>query len=149
MSWYCLSLWFYFLWACKYIQCTDLACHARFHASRIASESFPRLGRVHISVPVLWSSTSSLFRYVVYVIEAPSCSLNNVHTVQLHHVCRLASYLDVISDLCNQLASIKRLFLYHVVVCCQETWSLGWQCKVNRLLWAGVPQRLVSEPRWV
>ena len=86
------------------------------------------------------------FRYVVlplprsFVWSRPQpCSLNNVHTVQQHRVCRLASNLDVISDLCTTLVSIKRLFLYHVVVYCQKTRSLGWQCRVNRLLWAGVP----------
>ena len=63
------------------------------------------------------------FRYIVLPLprsfgwsRPQPCSLNNVHTVQQHHVCHLASNLDVMSDLCNPLASIKRLFLCHVVV---------------------------------
>ena len=82
-------------------QCTDLACHARFQESRIGSECVPCLDRGHVGIIVLWSSASSLFRYrVVVVFEAPSCSLNNVHIVQPHRVCHLASLLDVISNLC-------------------------------------------------
>ena len=58
----------------------------------------PCLDRVHIGVPVLWSPATSLFRCCVdVVLEAPLCSLNNVHIVQPHQVCRLASLLDVMS----------------------------------------------------
>ena len=57
-----------------------------------------------------------LFRCrVVVMIEAPLCSLNNVHIVQPHRVCRLASLLDVISNYVP-LVSIKRLF--SVPSCC-------------------------------
>ena len=76
----------------------------------------PCLDRVHISIPVLWTPASSLFRCrVVVVIEAPLCSLNNVHIVQPHRECRLASQLDVISNYVP-LVSIKRLF--SVPRCC-------------------------------
>ena len=58
----------------------------------------PYLYRVHIGVPMLWGPASSLFRCRVDVmLEAPLCSLNNVHIVQPHRVCRLASLLDVMS----------------------------------------------------
>ena len=47
---------------------------------------------------MLWSPASSSFRCrVVVVIEAPLCSLNNVHIVQPHRVCCLASQFDVMS----------------------------------------------------
>ena len=56
------------------------------------------LDRVHIGVPMLWSPATSSFRCCVdVVLEAPLCSLNNVHIVQPHRVCRLASLLDVMS----------------------------------------------------
>ena len=58
----------------------------------------PCLHRVHIGVPMLWSPATSLFRCRVdVVLEALLCSLNNVHIVQPHRVCRLASQLDVMS----------------------------------------------------
>ena len=116
MSWYCLSLCLCLLWACKYIQCTDLACHARFQESFIGSKCCPSLHRVHIGVPMPWSPDSSSFRCrVVAVIETPLCSLNNVNIVQPHRVCRLASLLDVTSNYIP-LVSIKRLF--SVPKCC-------------------------------
>ena len=47
---------------------------------------------------MLWSPATSLFRCRVdVVLEAPLCSLNNVHIVQPHRVCLLASPLDVMS----------------------------------------------------
>ena len=54
--------------------------------------------RVHIGVPVLWSPATPLICYCVDVeLEALLCSLNNVHIVQPHRVCLLASPLDVMS----------------------------------------------------
>ena len=55
----------------KYIQCTDLACHARFQESFVGSECCPSLDRVHIGVPVLWSPASSSFHCrIVFMIDA-------------------------------------------------------------------------------
>ena len=60
---------------CKYIQCTDLACHARFQENLVGKECCPSLDRVHIGVPMLWSSTTTWFRCsVVVMIEAPFMS---------------------------------------------------------------------------
>ena len=74
------------------------------------------LDRVHIGVPVLWSPAKSSFRCrIVAVIEVHLRSLNNVHIVQPHRVCRLASLLDVTSNYVP-LVSIKRLF--SVPRCC-------------------------------
>ena len=68
-----------------------------------------------------------LFRCrVVVMIEAPLCSLNNVHIVQPHCVCRLASLFDVISNYVS--ASINK-----AVVLCSKL-----LCVARRLdLWAG------------
>ena len=56
----------------------------------------------------------TLFRCrVVVMIEAPLCSLNNVHIVQPHRACRLDICCNINSD---PLASIKRLF--SVPRCC-------------------------------
>ena len=56
------------------------------------------LDRVHIGVPVLRSPAMLLFCCRVdVVLEAPLCSLNNVHIIKPHRVCRLASLLDVMS----------------------------------------------------
>ena len=58
----------------------------------------PCLDRVHIAVPMLWSPATLLFCcHVDVVFEAPLCLLNNVHIVQPHRVCRLASQLVVMS----------------------------------------------------
>ena len=48
---------------CKYIQCTDLACHARLQESLVGKECCSSLDRVHIGVSVLWS-----FRYDVVLL---------------------------------------------------------------------------------
>ena len=60
---------FWLLWACKYIQCTDLACHASLQVipDLIACLTWSPCLRARISVParvpVEWSSPpSSLFR---------------------------------------------------------------------------------------
>ena len=91
-------------------------CHASFQESFVGSECCPSLDRVHIGVPVLWSSATTLFPCrIVVMIEAPLCSLNNVHIVQPHRVCHLASQLDVISNYVP-LVSIK--WLFSVPRCC-------------------------------
>ena len=65
---------------------------------------------------MLWSPATSLFCYRVdAMLEAPLCSLNNVHIVQPHQVCRLASLLDVMSHYAS--ASFNKVVI-SVPRCC-------------------------------
>ena len=65
---------------------------------------------------MLWSPATSLFRSRVdLVLEAPLCSLNNVHIVQPHRVCRLASLSGVMSHYAS--ASFNKAVI-SVPICC-------------------------------
>ena len=104
----------------------------------------PCLDRVHIGVPMLWSPASSSSRCrVVVVTEAPLCSLNNVHIVQPHRVCRLALLLDVISHYVS--ARINKVVVFCTrMLCVARRLDLWVGNARNRLLWAGVPHTILG-----
>ena len=114
---------FWLLWACKYIQCTDLACHASLQVRPDLIACLPWIPclRARISVPARvpteWSSPPLLlFRYFELF-----CSLHRATVAGVVSSCRC--------NLCTQIDCNKELvcsMLSSVVFQKTSPRSLGW-----------------------